>query len=126
MNTTTLRQFPHVQIVSRKKDVEGMAGIAMKSLLKGDLMISNLLFGYLDRLSPKLLHQARKSMLTALSGRPSSPVLELRICAFPNLQHRAQSRITITLCLRVTGKNQEVVKEKIFSHYLALLPHRLS
>lgn len=124
MNSTTLKQFPHVQITPRKKGVEGMAAIAMKSLLKGNLLTDELLMcserNYLDRLSPKKLHQVRTSMLAVLSGWAVSPVLELRICAFPNLQHRAKSRITITLCLRVKGENEEEVKEKIFSYYLAL------
>ena len=76
----------------------------------------------LHRLAPKKQQQAREAFLHAIAAWPDSLSLELHMTSLPDLVHKAQSQILISLFLRAIAPTEEAVKEEILSRYLSLRP----
>ena len=119
-------KFPFIQVTKVKSNYEGVAGLALKSILRGELLMRDddqrSYKSYLDMLDPEMLQGSREALLMALSACPQELVLEMSITPIPNLVYRAQSHIYITLFIRAQGKSEEIVKEQIAAYYLSLTP----
>jgi len=75
-----------------------------------------------NRLDPKVHQQFREAFLHALSSWPSDISMELHITSHPNLVHRPQGFLLISLFLRTFGTSKEKIKENIIARYLTLKP----
>jgi len=126
MSNSPARRFPFLHIEKHKNNFECTACIAMKSIQAGELILNSGFDGterqYLDRLHPHFLHERQKEFLASVAGWSANIVLEVRISSYPNLLHKAQSRIDICLILRSVDRNEAKVKERICATYLALFP----
>ena len=119
-------KFPYIQVTKVKSNYEGAAGLALKSILRGELLMRDddqrSYKSYLDQLDPEKLQLTREALITALAACPPELVLEMHITSVPNLVYRAQSHIYITLFIRARGQSEERVKERIAAYYLSLTP----
>lgn len=124
---TEPRHFPEIMVNKTDKDFEGIACLKLKSILRGDLLVSKSDSkedspSRPNPLNPKWQQQAREMLLHAVSSWPSNLVLELHLSALPNLSHKAMGRILITLFIRVKAATQSEVKEELVRRYLSLVP----
>ena len=119
--------FPYIQVIHDGVSFEGSCGVALSSILKGDLL-SDAAERSVDKelrinpADPKKLQQARESFLRAISCWPCSTILELHFSAQPDLIHRARGRVYITMLIRTSAYSEEAVKEELVSRYLSLMP----
>ncbi|MFH1148096.1 MAG: hypothetical protein V1736_10375 [Pseudomonadota bacterium] len=121
-----MKSFPKILVRKIDSGFEGLAGLELKSILKGDL--------FLERTSPAedLSHytqvaaakkqRTQEALIHALSSWPSSVCLELYLTAFPNLSFRPEGRILIALVLRAFTSTKQSAQEEIASRYLSLMP----
>ena len=121
------KYFPEIIVNKKGKDFEGTACLKLKSILKGNLLTwqsdaSDDTSVQSTSLGPKKLHMARETLLHAISSWPSSLSLELHFTALPDLIHRAQGQILISLFLRAYAATKDDVKEEIVCRYLSLVP----
>ena len=121
------RLFPSIKVTEEKGRWEGIAGLEMASILKGDLLLQSTgirqeTTQYSYRLDPRRQQDQREAMVAALAGGPAQGVLELSITCLPNLANRPQSHLWISLFIRASGPTQETLKEEILSRYIALMP----
>ncbi len=120
-------RFPSVAVSRRCNGFEAVAGIRLKSILKGDLLLApgdvrseqNPLPHPLD---PVFLHHARTALLQALEGWKPSITLELHLTAIPNLLTKTRGQLLITLFLRCAASTREQAQEEVYSRYLHLMP----
>jgi len=119
-------KFPYIQVAKIKSNYEGVAGLGLKSILRGELLMRDddqrSYKSYLDILDPEKLQRSREALLMALAACPPELVLEISITTVPNLVYRAQAHINITLFIRARGRNEERVKELIAAYYLSMTP----
>jgi len=115
-------------IVERKQNhFEGLGGLKLKSIIHGNLLRQESVFSEEDnwplhRLDPKKQQQAREAFLHAIAPWPDNLSLELHITSLPDLVHKAQGRVLISLFLRAIARTEEGVKEEILGRYLSLDP----
>jgi hypothetical protein len=119
--------FPRINITKTGKRFEGLAGVKLTSILKGDLILNlSAIHGYdtqyLNRLDPKTQHDLREAFLNALSAWPPDILMELHMTSFPDLVSRSLGRYLVTLFLRTSGNSEERIKEDLISRYIALMP----
>ncbi|MCF6290959.1 MAG: type IV secretion system DNA-binding domain-containing protein [Desulfobacterales bacterium] len=119
--------FPAVHVTRDGAMHEAMAGLAMRSILKADLLDKPGdgadRHGASEQVKKQQFLQARReSLLHSLSGLGPGITLELHFDARPDLANIAKSCFPITLFIRCKGKNVERIKEKILSFYLSLRP----
>lgn len=104
-------KFPYIQITMVKSRYEGIAGMALKSILQGELLMRDdghrSSKSYLDLLEPEKLQGVREALLMALAACPPGLILEMHMTTVPNLVYRAQSHIYITLFLRTRGRSEK-------------------
>ena len=106
---------------------EAIAALKLKSILKGDLMLPQANFAqeeglYLNPLEPKRQHKTREALLNAISSWPRTLTLELHLTALPDLVHKAQGRIMISLFLRTFAPTRDKAREEIIYRFLNLMP----
>ncbi|MFH1930133.1 MAG: type IV secretion system DNA-binding domain-containing protein [Pseudomonadota bacterium] len=122
-----MMHFPKILVRKTGKGFEGVAGLKLKSILKADLVLTQLDFleenqSQLNPLNPKRQHRTREALLHAISSWPPSICLELHLTALPDLIHKARGQILISIFLRALASTQEEVKEEIIRRYLNLVP----
>ena len=120
-----MQYFPSVIIFQKHDGIEGLAGLALKSILQEDLLdsINRTNKDYLHYLSSKhqhILQKSREAFIHALSSMPKGLSLELHFNSLPNHSAIAQSRFYITLFIRCIGKKEECIKENILVFFLSL------
>ena len=105
--------FPAVitQMLTSGGEAEAVFGLALKSMLKGDLFFDNNATDSSDDNSAISVHQQKMTMLRegllhAISAWPETLTLELLITSLPNLQFNAQGRVLITIVLRIRAKTE--------------------
>jgi hypothetical protein len=117
--------FPAVITQMSRSGAEAVFGLALKSILKGDLFFDN---NSTDSSDDKLsisVHQQkmtvlREGLLQAISTWPEALTLELLITSLPNLQFNAQGRVLITIVLRVRAKTELKARQEAMAKFLAL------
>jgi len=122
-----IKHFPKILTTKKDKGFEGIAGVRLESILEGNLILSQLGFSeerssHSNALDPKKQQQAREELLYAISSWPQSVSLELHLTSIPDLLHRAQGRLLITLFIRCFASTKDKAKEEIAHHYLSLMP----
>ena len=120
-------RFPWIMANRKRNRFEGLGGLKLKSIIKGDLLLeesSSLQDENLPShpLHPKKQQQAREALLHAIAAWPDTLSLELHMTSMPDLVHKAQSQILISLFLRAIAPTAEAVKEEIVKRYLSLRP----
>ena len=120
-------RFPWMIVKRKRNRFEGLGGLKLKSIIKGNLL-SGASGCFEDEnlpshpLHPKKQQQAREAFLHAIAAWPDSLSLELHITSLPDLVHKAQGRVLISLFLRAIAPTEEAVKEEILTRYLSLRP----
>ena len=122
-----MNSFPKINITKAGKDFEGLAGIKLTSILKGDLILNlPAIQGdetqCLNPLDPRTQHEARGAFLHALAAWPPNTLIELHITSLPDLVSRSRGRYLITFFLRTQGNSQERVMEDLISRYIVFMP----
>jgi len=122
-----MRYFPKIFIIHADNRHEGIAGLKLRSILKGNLILDheNLRVenGQHDfAFRSKREQQAREALFHAISSWPPYLSLELHLTSLPDLFHRAQSHLMISIFLRAFSSTEEKAKEEIISRYLSLMP----
>ncbi|MDO8721456.1 MAG: DUF87 domain-containing protein [Syntrophales bacterium] len=125
MNQTS--HFPRVLIKQGRQGIEASAGIAMKSILKGNLVRTQGDFSddkASDMQGPdrRYFQINREAFLHALAGWPEHMTLEVRITTAPDLHCKPQGKIHIAILLHTHAETEEIAKEEIITRYLALMP----
>ncbi|MBU1172889.1 MAG: type IV secretion system DNA-binding domain-containing protein [Proteobacteria bacterium] len=124
---TESRYFP--EIITRKTEMgfESLCGVALHSILKGDLLLhegqnkeTNVEFFH--QLDPSVMFRSRLSFLQGVSAWERDVTLELHINAVPDLNARLQGTIDVMLIIRVCGENVEKNNERMMARYLSLSP----
>jgi hypothetical protein len=108
--------FPVVVTQKKVGDTEAILGIALKSILKGDLFFEK--NSNSDNLQK--ITMLREGLLQAISSWPETLTLELLITSLPNLQFNAQGRVLITLVMRVRAKTELKARQEAIAKFLAL------
>jgi len=119
--------FPIVRITRNGAGHEALAGLAMRAILRADLLdgagartdkggIAEANRGQ------QLLQTQREALLHALAGLAPGLTLELHFDARPELADIAKSRLHVTLFLRCRGHEAGGIREQILAGYLALRP----
>ena len=119
--------FPKIHVLRSGRGFEGVGGLKLKSILKGDLLLDKSSLyeesnPFLNRLNPKTQQRSREDFLHAISSWPSSTTLELHLTALPDLLYRPKGNLWITIFIRSFDSSKEKVKEDIISRYLGLAP----
>lgn len=116
-------RFPKILVSQNGQRFDAVAGLELKSILKGDLLAyrdeRDL---HINRLDPEKQQGAREAFLHAISSWPLRLSLELHLTALPDLIHRAQGRLMISLFLCAFASSEEKAKEEIVYRYLSLMP----
>jgi hypothetical protein len=117
--------FPAVITQKAAGGAEAVFGLALKSILKGDLFFDNNATDSSDDKSVISANQQkmtmlREGLLQAISAWPETITLELLITSLPNLQFNAQGRMLITIVLRVREKTELRARHEAIGKYLAL------
>ena len=121
------RIFPEIIVERKGGKWEAGGGLRLASMLKGDLLLDqevwdkNIL-SRSKRLDPAIQHRSRINLLQALSAWLSNVTLELRLIALPNLYHRSDGRLLVSLLMRAFSSEKEHCREMIASRYLSLVP----
>ena len=121
----TQTYFPLISTHKTSGGVEAVLGLAMKSILKGDLFFENKILENNDNMPDvsanefKMMNY-RESFIRAISGWPDRVTLELLVTSLPNLRFSAQGRMLITVVLRVTAKNISQARKEAAAKYLSL------
>lgn len=120
-------EFPRVVVSHNGEGFEAVAGIRLKSILKGNLLLttgdfSSALNPLPYPLDPRFLHQARTALLHAIEGWKPSVTLELHLTALPNLTEKSHSQLMIALLIRCAAATKHQAQEEIYSRYLHLMP----
>ncbi|HED00472.1 MAG TPA: DUF87 domain-containing protein [Proteobacteria bacterium] len=116
-------RFPKILVSKNGQRFEAVAGLELKSILKGDLLVLRAERDlHVNRLDPEKQQEAREAFLHAISSWPPSLSLELHIAAMPDLVYRARGRLLISMFLRVSATTEDHAKEEIVNRYLSLMP----
>jgi len=124
---TNNKSFPAILINKKANHHEAIIGLQVKSILKGDLMISNrcyeenTLFSR-ELHSPQNQQTNRESLLRAISAWSPNVTLEMHITSIPDIAHQANGRIGINLFIIASDSSKKKAMEKVAEKYLALLP----
>ena len=97
--------FPSIRINTKDGRCEGIAGLRMDSILKGNLLLHGSAEGressqQIHRLNPLNQHRQREGLVAALAGWPSHVSLEVSITALPDLAVRPDSHLWISMFIR--------------------------
>jgi hypothetical protein len=119
--------FPAIIVEKRARGFEGLVGLKLKSILKGDLLLQQTHFeggksSPATRLDLQYFFTARESLLHSISSWLVDVTLELHITALPNLLDRSNGLLWVTLFLKCKSSDVALVKEKLVSRYLSLVP----
>jgi len=117
--------FPVVITQIKAGDAEAILGLALKSILKGDLFFEK---SSMDASDDKIIVSVnqqkmtvhREGLLQAISAWPKTVTLELLITSLPNLQFNAQGRVLITMVLRVSAKTELKARQEVITKFLSL------
>ena len=122
-----MRFFPAVLIEEIDRGFEAVAGLRMVSILRADLLEPGVEQNR-ETGSDETRRQARKryeammGLLQSFSGWAEDTVLELMINSAPDIQHTPMGEVSITILLKICGKDREAIMETIISRYLSLAP----
>ena len=119
--------FPAIIVNKHAHGFEGIIGLKLKSIIKGDLLLQRSVFdngksSTDNPLDPQYRHKAREDFLHAISTWLSAVTLELHITALPDLLDRSNGFLRVTLILRCLSGSAGTVKEELISRYLSLVP----
>jgi len=126
----SMNSFPAIQVDSAGDGYNGMAGIALVSILKAELL-SPAAFAQgegADSLATsktaswQKITLRREAFVRALSGWPSSVTIELHLTALPHLATRPKGQVLCTFFLRYRAQTREKVMEELASLYMAFMP----
>ncbi len=120
--------FPAVIVESAARKYRAAAGLRLESILKNTLVQRDLALDIREAgkydgpgTDPCLINTIGiEALLQAISGWPNDTSLELKTNANPDLSNRPQSRLTISIIIRTTGRTREEAMEKTISRFLAL------
>lgn len=74
-----------------------------------------------SKLNPRHLQNAREMLLAALAPMTDT-TFEIRISVVPDLLHKAQGDIDMSLLIRCLGNSEEAAREQAAASFLALFP----
>ena len=85
--------FPKIIVTKSAKGFEGVGGLKLKSILKGNLLLdTSSSYGesnpFLNRLNPETQQRSREEFLFAISTWSSNTTLELHLTSLPDLLYR--------------------------------------
>ncbi len=117
------KMFPEVLVSGSAQYFEGIGGLSLKSILKGDLIDDkSSCTGKKNHLDPVVQQKMREDFVHAISSWPSNITLELHLTALPDLLYRPKGNLWVTIFIRSLAPSKEKAKEDIISRYISLMP----
>ncbi|MBK5275598.1 MAG: type IV secretion system DNA-binding domain-containing protein [Desulfuromonadales bacterium] len=121
-------RIPHISSYQVENDFEACCAVRVASLLNSELL-RDYHYGSADerstnsfsKLNPRHLQNAREMLLSALAPMTGT-TFEIRITVIPDLLHKAQGDIGLSLMIRSLGKSEADAREKAADCFLALFP----
>ncbi len=119
--------FPYVSIAGADDMYTATCAIAMQSILHGSLFMeksdSNIPINSPHHvLNPERQQQYREKLVGALCSWPRDVMLELHMTSYPDLMHRVNGTLKISLFIHATAPSLQAAQEEVITRYLALMP----
>lgn len=120
--------IPYISSHQIETGFEAICAVRVASLMNSDLL-RDYHYGSADersttsfsKLNPRHLQNAREMLLAALSPMTDT-TFEIRISVVPDLLHKAQGDIDMSLLIRCNGASEPVAREKGAATFLAIFP----
>lgn len=121
------RFFPVVESRKTASGFESLAGIRLKSIMKGDLLFRDIedeirVSNPKNPLHPEVIQKARESLLSAISSWSNDVTVELHLTGLPDLTSRPRGCVNVHLFIRTTGESADRNNEQVLARYLCLIP----
>lgn len=121
-------RIPYISSNQTENGFEACCVVRVSSLLNSELL-KEYHYGAADerftpsysKLNPRHLQNAREMLLAALAPMTDTS-FEIRISVVPDLLHKAQGNIDMSILTRCIGESEENVREKAAASFLVIFP----